>query len=169
MISLIVAVTKDFFIADLNGNGNFSSLEDKKQLRAYLHSSACDCFICGRKTAVEFKERLTFKPLFVFSKRFHENIGNLIFVRNIPELFEQMTKRKLINGVLLGGVEIYDLFLKEQIVDEVRITKENLIFQNGKKFSWENYQSQYHCEHVKKLSSQTKLYFYRKKTNDKER
>lgn len=169
MITLIVATTRDFFIADTAGNGDFSSPEDKKQLRAYLHSSVCDSFICGRKTADEFKNRLTYKPLFILSKGTHKNNNNLIYVHDIPELLSEMKKRHLTKNVLLGGEQVYHLFLENNLVDEIRRTEENLFFQNGKKLNWMLYERQFQCDKVKKISHNTNLFIYHRKREEIER
>lgn len=161
-IILLAAISKDGFIADSYGNGNFSSAEDKQQFRLFLRSENCDCFVCGRKTAEEFKDRLRYKPLFVLSSQPKKNEDNYIFIKNLSELFHEMNERNLSKCALLGGAKTYHYFLDNNVVEEMRITEENLIFNNGVKFDIEKYLVRFRKIGVQHLSLTTQLLIFRK-------
>ena len=116
-IVMCVAVSSDGKIADANGNGDFSSVEDKKRFREFLHSDAVDAFIAGRKTADEFKDRLYYKPLYVLT---NSCVGKYCFNdrARLPDFI----------FALIGGLKTYHYFLSEKLFDEVTFTVEKTIF-----------------------------------------
>lgn len=162
-ITLLVATSKDGFIADSHGNGDFSSPEDKQQFRAFLRSDQCDCFACGRKTADEFKQRLTYKPLFILSSHKRENTGNNIFIQNIDELYQEMEKRNLTSCALLGGAETYKYFLRNNAIQEIRHTIENIYFNAGTSLNLEKYLDGFKKITTHTLSPNTIVITYRQK------
>lgn len=159
-IILLVATSKDGFIADSHGNGDFSSIEDKQQFRSFLHSPQCDCFVCGRKTADEFKQRLTYKPLFILTSTKQQNTDNNIFIHNIDELYQEMKKRGLFSCALLGGARTYHYFLQQNAVQEIRHTEENVIFNAGVALNLAKYLDNFKKITSHKLSPTTKLTTY---------
>lgn len=154
---LSVAFSTDYFIADQCGNGDFSSTEDKEQFRSFLRSDECDCFVCGRKTAEEFKSRLTYKPLFIFTHQKKENRDNYTYVYSLQELFQCMQRQKLYNCALLGGASIYEYFLKKKTVSSIRLTQEDIIFEKGTFLNLEKYLEDFKLTEVKKIGSHTRL------------
>lgn len=162
-VTLFAAVSADGFIADKNGDGNFSTPEDKKLLRSFLNGKACDCFVCGRKTAEEFQDRLTAKPLFVLTRQKRENAGNRLYFSTPAEL-DALTKRLGLRApTLLGGAETYDFFLKNGLVDRVVLTTESVRFETGTAFDFPKYAGGFDLIHVSRLSGKTKVSFFERK------
>ena len=159
-IILLVATSKDGFIADQYGNGDFSSIEDKQQFRAFLHSNQCDCFVCGRKTAEEFKERLTYKPLFILSSKEGVNENNCVFIKNLADLYKEMKQRNLSRCALLGGAKTYHYFLANNAVQEIHQTEENLFFKKGVFLDLEQYTNNFSKVHIQTLSKNTRVITY---------
>lgn len=161
--TLLVATSEDGFITDRYGNGDFSSPEDKIQFRAFLHSDAVDCFVCGRKTAEEFQERLTYKPLFVLTHKPLKPEENRIYITNLNELYQEMKKRELSRCTLLGGAQTYEYFLENNVVDEIRLTKENMVFEEGVHLDIEKQLPKFSQKEIKPLSKNTTLFIFEKK------
>ena len=157
-ITLIAAITADGFIADGNGNGDFSSAEDKRHLREFLHSDSVDGFIVGRKTFAAFADRLAHKPSYVFTR----NAGltdthNIVYCRNITELPTKTTH----HFALLGGAEIYHHFLNNRLIDEMFITvEENITFGSGTSLNLTKYLPKFDQVQVLQLSPTTKVLVY---------
>lgn len=151
-IVMCVAVSIDGKIADGNGNGDFSSADDKKQFREFLHSDAVDAFIAGRKTAEEFGNRLFYKPLYTLTNSF---CGKYCFndYKKLPDL----------NFALLGGLQTYQYFLCRKLVDEVRLTVEkNIFFGGGLDLKFSLYEKDFKILKKIDLSSNTELILYKK-------
>ncbi|MGN0929616.1 MAG: dihydrofolate reductase family protein [Alphaproteobacteria bacterium] len=154
-IVMCVALSLDAKIADSNGNGDFSSIEDKKQFREFLHSNEVDAFIAGRKTADEFRDRLCYKPLYTFT---NSCVGKYCFndYKMLPDL----------NFALLGGAKTYKYFLSKKLVDEVRLTVEkNILFGDGLSFDFALYQKDFEVVKETALSGKTVLIIYKKVGN----
>lgn len=163
--TMIVAVSENGLIADENGNGDFSSAEDKHQLRAFLHGDECDCFVCGRKTADEFKKRLDYKPLFILTRHPKQDESNITYVSTLSDLFFKMQNMGLFKAALLGGAETYHAFLKENVVDKIILTRENTYFQNGLSLDLEKYIDAFELADVRKLGLQTEVSTYVRKSH----
>ena len=163
-ITLLAATSLDGFIAGDTGNGNFSSPEDKAFLRFFLRSSACDCFICGSKTAKEFQDKLNFKPLLVFTHTTKQAEGNKLYFTDKEDLQRLLALKGLNAPALLGGAETYAYFLENRLVDRVILTVENFCFYRGKSLDFSRYQQSFEPEETKKLSERTRVFHYRKKS-----
>ena len=162
-ITLLAATSLDGFIADDMGNGNFSSREDKAHLHFFLRSHECDCFICGRKTAEEFQDRLRFKPLLILTHSPKLPEKNIFCFTDLNELEYLLNQNGLNNPVLLGGAETYVYFLENNLIDRVVLTVENLRFYRGKSLDFQRFQSKFDLEKIKPLSEQTSVYYYQKR------
>ncbi len=162
-ITLLAATSLDGFIADDMGNGNFSSREDKAHLRFFLRSNECDCFICGRKTAEEFQDRLTFKPLLVLTHFPKPPQKNIIYFNDTNKLENLLNQTGLNAPVLLGGAETYTYFLEKSHIDRVILTVENFRFYRGKNLDFSRFQQNFILEKTKRLSEQTSVYYYQKR------
>ena len=160
-ITLLAVISKDGFITDENGDGNFSSIEDKTEFRSYLRSDKCDCFICGRKTGEEFKERLNYKPLFILTRKPLPQQKNIHYIKNLNELFTTLKEKNLSKPALLGGAEAYNLFIENNLVNKAIITQENnIISQKGIKFDIDKIENTFQKSNVKILSSNTIQHTY---------
>ena len=162
-ITLLAATSLDGFIADEHGNGNFSSPQDKAHLRFFLRGPACDCFICGRKTAEEFQTRLTFKPLLVMSHTPHPPERNKLYFTDAEDLKRLTAMKGLHSPALLGGAETYTYFLENRLVDSVILTVEHFRFYRGKHLDFARFSSTFDLEKTDRLSETTTVFRYKKK------
>lgn len=153
----------DGFIADDMGNGNFSSPEDKAHLRFFLRSAECDSFICGRKTADEFQDRLTYKPLFILTRSPRSPENNKSYFTGYDDLSALLNQRELTAPALLGGAETYAYFLEKKLVDRVILTIENFRFYRGKSLDFSRFQSDFDLQKTKRLSERTSVWRYQRK------
>lgn len=161
-ITLFAAVTADGFIADEKGNGDFSSPEDKAHLRSFLNGGSCDCFICGRKTADEFQDRLTAKPLLILTRRKKENAAGRFYFSTPNELNRLLREKNLSRPVVLGGAETYSFFLENGYVDRIVLTTENIRFHCGKSFDPHRLTDDFLLEKRTRLSDKTTVSFYQR-------
>ncbi len=162
-ITLFAAVCKNGFITNETGNGNFSSPEDKAHLRSHLNSPACDCFICGRKTAEEFQDRLTSKPLFILTHQIKKNVSNRFYFSNLNDLSVLLHQQKLSSPTLLGGAQTYTFFLENHYVDHIVLTTENIHFKTGLNFDFQRFKNDFFLKKTTRLSEKTTVSFYEKK------
>ncbi len=129
-----VAMTIDGKIARYSGHAsNWTSKEDKRHLHKIEDS--CDVMVVGRKSY-----KLAQKPL---SKR---NV--VVFTRSVETTQKESERLVLLNpqnvdfvkfaaeknysrACVLGGPEIYSYFLEHNLLDELYITVEPLVFGEG--------------------------------------
>lgn len=162
-ITLLAAASKDGFIADAYGNGDFSSPEDKARFRSFLRSSECDCFICGRKTADEFQKRLTYKPVFVLTHSPDHTRADRTEVSSLEELRQKLTERGLNAPALLGGAQTYHFFLEADAVDRLILTEENLILGAGTRLETDKHLGRFRLTETCVLSPRTSVRTYIRK------
>lgn len=162
-ITLLAATSIDGFIADDMGNGNFSSPEDKARLRFFLRGNECDCFICGRKTAEEFQDKLTFKPLLIFTHTPQQQQENKLYFTDAEDLKRLLSVKGLNAPALLGGAETYAYFLENRLVDRVILTTEKIRFYRGKNLDFQRFQGNFILEKTDQLSERTLISYYQKR------
>ena len=106
-----------------------------KEDRLFLHNSLTqfDAVIVGRHTYQAAASRLRRRPTFVLSSRVEKmrRRGTVVFVNparvNLAELF-----RPYKNVAVLGGGAVYRALLESNLLSEIYITVEPLIFGRGK-------------------------------------
>lgn len=162
-VTLLAAVSKDGFIADASGNGDFSGPEDKAQFRSFLRSGECDCFICGRKTADEFQSRLTYRPLFVLTHAPDRRRTDRTEVSSPEEFRRKLAEESLSLPALLGGAQTYHTFLAADAVDRLILTEENLVLSAGTRLELETHLSRFILTRTRLLSPQTAVRTYIRK------
>jgi len=136
---LLVAVSLDGYIANGEKEGSeWTSPEDKKFF--FKELDKCDVAIMGRKTFDAIKRPLTPRNRVVFThqKTFrhsaeYENV--LAFAGSVSALLSFLKKQSWKRVAIVGGTSIYDWFLKQNLVDEVYLTIEPVLFGTGKTFT----------------------------------
>ena len=109
----------------------------------------------GRKTFEEFRRRLPRKPIFVLSREHRANHGLVRYVKSIAELPQDR------RYALLGGAQIYELFLIAGIVDRARITVEKKIrLGAGLPLDFEKFAAGFAPPEITPLSNDTDLLVY---------
>lgn len=130
----VVAVTIDGKIARLDkGGSDWSSPEDKDFLRGKLNDS--DVIIVGNTTYENYRKPLAKRKCVVFTRKVQtikEENPNLVYLNPGNYDFEQYLKSKGYQNVcLLGGAHTYGFFLEKNLIDELFITIEPLVFGDG--------------------------------------
>jgi dihydrofolate reductase len=170
-IILLAAVSLDGFITrhDEPGSG-FTSPEDKRYFQEAV--LGFDCLILGSANYEISREwvRTHLRPeqLKVVMTRNPERYagevqpGRLEFTAQRPrEVLEDLGARGFSRGGLLGGGEIYGLYLENGVVDEVWLTVEPLLFGEGTKLSARKLDCRLKLLSTERLNDSTLLLKYR--------
>ena len=140
-VILFAAQSLDGFIAKHDQSGtDFCSEADRRFLRQAL--AGCDSMIMGRVTFETIRERLLAstetrylrKILTRSPERFAEweRPERIEFTAGEPaSILEELQQRGRARCALLGGSRVYDRFLEEDLVDELWLTLEPVIFGQG--------------------------------------
>lgn len=162
----IAAVSVDGKIAKhQNHPSDWTSKEDKKFMREILDS--CDAIIVGNNTYQTALRPLAKRNCIVLSRKQAGRRGKNLFYCN-PQ---KVSLRRLIGSLgykrvaILGGARTYAYFLEHNLLDEIYLTLEPVVFGQGinlfaaKKFSLRHFRLVW----VKKLNAQGSLLLkYRK-------
>jgi len=113
------------------GKPDWTSSDDWKFFQGEL--TKFEAFVAGRNTFEAVETRLSRRNTFVLSSRVKEinNRGKVSFVNpktvNLRKLFGQYE-----NVAVLGGATAYQTMLDENLIDEIYVTVEPLIFGRGR-------------------------------------
>ncbi|PIQ68847.1 MAG: hypothetical protein COV91_02120 [Candidatus Taylorbacteria bacterium CG11_big_fil_rev_8_21_14_0_20_46_11] len=134
---LLVAISIDGKITNGTKEGNgWTSKEDKRIFHQEL--DRCDVAVMGRKTFEAIERPLTPRNRIVFSmqKTFsrsseceHVIPGD---VRSLNRLIQKNAWGRI---AIVGGTQVYDWFLEHDLIDEMYITIEPVIFGSGRPFT----------------------------------
>ncbi len=131
---LLAAISLDGKITTGRKEGSeWTSKEDKVFFRHELDRA--DAVVMGRKTFEAIKHPLTSRNRLVFSRRkifSHSAECQNIFGGSAAELLRLLGQNGWHRIAIVGGTAIYDWFLKRDLVDEMYLTLEPLVFGNGK-------------------------------------
>lgn len=144
-VTLMAAISLDGFITKHDQPGSaFTSPEDKR----FFHEAVLDfdCLIFGagnyRQSSRWIAQHLRQDQLKVVLTRNpgdyeqEQKAGELEFTGERPRsLVQALAARGYRNACLLGGGQIYGLFLAEKTVDELWLTLEPLLFGQGTKLA----------------------------------
>lgn len=131
---IIAAETKDGFIArnDSQSSMKWTSTADKEFF--IKKTKEAGTVVMGRKTFDTFGRPLKERRNIVLTRQDLKIEG----VETTSEPFEDLMTRLKNEGVkelaILGGGEIYNLFMEKGLVDEVFLTQENIEFGEGVPF-----------------------------------
>lgn len=170
-IIAIAAMSVDGFITKHNEAGTgFTSAADQQFFHDALNQF--DCCIFGSKTFLASQamilRNLSPERLRIVLTRSpgkyaaYQHPGMLEFCHASPEdMLSELQKRGKRRCAVLGGGEVYTLFLKEHLLHELWLTFEPGIFGDGKKFVTEAVNVGLELRDVQKLSPNTILLKYR--------
>jgi thymidylate synthase len=99
--------------------------EDLKTFKRLTIGNGNNSIVMGRKTWDSLDRKVLQGRLnFVLTKNKQkfENKPNLIFVNDIEEVYIEHQKRKLDNMFVIGGYDIYKMFMEKNLVDQVYFT-----------------------------------------------
>jgi dihydrofolate reductase len=169
-IVAIAAMSLDGFITKHDEEGvAFTSAADKKFFREAL--TEFDCCVFGSKTFLADKSgilnNLTKERLRIVLTRSPEKYATyqypdmLEFTSDSPEdIVADLQRRKKTRCALLGGGEVYTLFLAKNLLDELWLTIEPKMFGDGKKFVTKRMDIDVLLKEIRKLSENTILLKY---------
>ena len=169
-VTLIAAQSLDGFITKHDTPGSdFASPADQAHLRAAL--AGFDCSILGAETyriaRTQIRERLTSPRLRVVLTRSPENFaadsvpGRVEFTSAEPRhLLASLTSRGLHRCALLGGSQIHSLFLASNLIDELWLTVEPVLFGHGTPLFASRADTQLRLLSEQKLAASTLLLKY---------
>jgi len=169
-IVAIAAMSLDGFITKHSEDGvAFTSAADKKFFREAL--TEFDCCIFGSKTFLASKtgllHNLTKERLRIVLTRSPERYtafqhpDMLEFTSHSPEdIVADLQKRNKTRCAVLGGGEVYTLFLAKNLLDKLWLTIEPRMFGDGKKFITERMDIDLLLKDMLKLSENTILLKY---------
>lgn len=131
-ITAVVATSIDGKIAAHKDQpSDWTSPEDKDFLRSNI--TKADVLIMGNNTFKTHKDRLTKQNCIIFTKSVtvpkKEN-QNLLFCNPLVTNIEKLLKRYR-EILVLGGTQTYSYFLEKNLLDEICITVEPIIFGKG--------------------------------------
>ena len=119
---LYIAQSIDGFIARKNGSVDwldaYFSKEMAKGHKTFFNK--IDSVVVGNTTQKQFPQKYEGKPTFVFSKKRKGQDENITYVKGRVSTFIKNYKPKG-NVWILGGSDIINQFLKEDLIDEMRI------------------------------------------------
>lgn len=129
-VFIIAAITADGFIGlDDNHLADWTSSEDKK-LFVELTKEA-GVMVMGRKTFETIGKPLPNRKNIVYSSE-AANIEGVEFTNEAPaQLIERLKQDGYEQLAVCGGQSIYDLFIGADLVDEIYLTIEPVVFGRG--------------------------------------
>lgn len=131
---IIAAETKDGFIArhDSEISTNWTSKEDKKFF--VEKTKQAGVVIMGRKTFDTFGRPLKERRNIVMTRQDIKIPEAEVTNESPEELINRLEKEGVKEVAILGGAEIYKLFIEKNLIDKVYLTQENINFGNGVPF-----------------------------------
>jgi len=132
--NIIVATTLDGKIAkNHNHFSDWTSKEDKIFLHKMLDKS--DCIIVGNNTYKTSIKPLSKRNCIVFTKSvkiIKQASTNCLYINpNNIDITELLKAKKYKNIDILGGTEVFSYFLGKNLIDEIYLTIEPIIFGTG--------------------------------------
>lgn len=170
-VTLLAAISLDGFITKQDKPGSaFTSREDKRYFSQAVLDFDSLIFGAGnyRQSARWIQDHLRPEQLKVVLTRSpaqladEQEAGKLEFTNESPrELVRKLDARGYQNVCLLGGGQIYGLFLAEGLVDELWLTLEPVLFGEGTKLAERKLDFRGELLSVEKLNPSTLLLKYR--------
>lgn len=164
---LHIATSIDGFIADSNGNSNFSETAQKTDTTFAEFYASVGSVIMGRKTYDYLKDRMPDlfkdKQVYVITHYLRQKEDNITFIHeDIMGCVNDLKKTQDKNIWIVGGSEIANILLKEKMIDELVLTTVPVILGSGTRlFKNDNPTIQMKLEEVKTFDNmvQTKYTF----------
>lgn len=131
-VFLIAAITADGFIAKTRYHfADWTSKEDKKKFVELTKEAGA--MIMGSTTFSLFPAPLKGRKHYVYtSKTRQSDDDQVVFTSKPPrELIDSIAAEGFKQIAIIGGQHVYDLFLTENLIDEVYLTVEPKLFGSG--------------------------------------
>ena len=164
---LHIATSIDGFIADSNGNSNFSATAQKTDTTFDEFYASVGSVVMGRKTYDYLKDKtpdlFKDKQVYVITHYLRQKEDNITFIHeDIMGCVKDLKKTQDKNIWIVGGAEIANILLKEKMIDELVLTIVPVILGSGTRlFKDDNPTIQMKLEEVKTFDDivQTKYVF----------
>lgn len=133
---LHIVTSVDGFIADGNGNSDFSFAAIKADPHFKSFYDSVSSVVMGRKTYDRIKANsanlFKDKNVYVITHYLRQKEDNVTFVHeNIMGLVQNLKKQEKGHVWLLGGAEITNILLKEKQIDEMILTQAPFLLGQG--------------------------------------
>jgi dihydrofolate reductase len=129
-VILIAAISADGFIArDANQLADWTSKEDKKVFVRLTKQAGV--MVMGRNTFDTIGRALPGRHSIVYSSRSIDNPDVEITDEKPKELLKRLENESYDEVAICGGQAVYDMFLREYLVDELYLTLEPTLFGSG--------------------------------------
>jgi dihydrofolate reductase len=156
----IAAETKDGFIArtDSQNSMNWTSEEDKKFF--IQKTKEAGVVIMGRKTFETFGRPLKDRRNIVMSRQDIKIEGAETTSESPEDLLSRLEKEGVQEVAILGGAEIYKMFIEKGLVNQILLTQENIEFGEGVPFLTSELRQKLNLVSSTNLSPNTILFEY---------
>lgn len=162
LVFLIAAISADGFIArETEQFADWSSKEDKK-LFVELTKDA-GVMVMGSTTYNMFPKELPGRKHIVYSRNPKDSSSeNTVFTNIEPEkLIDELGNEGYKKIAVIGGRQIYDLFLKDNIIDEVYLVVEPYLFGSGVKLATSSLTNRMELLETRPLNEHTFMLHYK--------
>lgn len=164
---LYMGITTNGYIAKEDGNSEFTSEEDLKGF--FERSKAAGNIVMGKNTFLEASRQGYFPfpdalNVVVSHQKFENKWGDkIVFTDKSPkEIIDYLNLKNFKTAFLAGGGQLNSSFLKENLVDEIYLDVEPLIFGKGIKiFTDADFEVNLELLETKKLNKNTIQLHYR--------
>jgi len=161
-VYIIAAISADGFIAkSSNELINWTSKEDKQFFREMTKKSGV--MVMGGNTFRTFKSPLPGRRTIVYTTSHIDHKDVEVTDLAPKDLLEKLQNEGVSEVAICGGSSIYDMFLAADVVTDVYLTIEPLIFGEGISLIRSDAKIRLNLEEVKNLNDNTLLLHYKVK------
>ncbi len=133
---LNMTVSVDGFIANESGDSSFALQAQKIDPNFKTFYDSVDSIVMGRRTydflKVSEPEMLAEKHIFVITHYLRQQEGNIVFIHeDIMNHMRALKDSAAKNVWVMGGAEIANILIKEQLIDEMTLTTAPLLVGMG--------------------------------------
>lgn len=164
-VILIASITADGFIAQSQEQSSLA-WTSKEDTNFFVQSTKkAGILIMGSKTFETINRPLVDRQIIVLtkSKNYHQFDSDQVKSesREIKEVLKELETASQKEVVIAGGTSVYTQFMKENLVDELFLTVEPIVFGTGLKLFNQSLNIKLDLIEIIDLSTQTKVLHYK--------